>query len=387
MSGLKKLAGRLTVALGLPLVRAVTRKGDGSPPERVLVVRADGIGDLILTIPFLRGLRHAFPTAEISLVAARAARPLLGGCPYVDEVFQLDARGPIFLRPLQAARLGVTVLRGRRFDLAVVPRWDFDGTYASLAAGLSGAPRRVGFSERVTPVKQTVNRGYDSFFTEVVDDRAQRHELERGRVLLEQVAPGSSFDPALELWLDSTDARTADELLAPHGELDGPLVAFCPGGTAGRRRWPLDRYRQVAGGLAREGARVVLVGGPEEAEECAALAESLGTRALSLAGRVGLRETAAALSRCALYVGNDTGPMHIAAAAGVRVVAVSCHPETAADDAFESPARFGPRGVPAKVLRPPAPRPPCRDACVQDEPHCILDVSVEDVAAAAARLL
>jgi ADP-heptose:LPS heptosyltransferase len=83
-----------------------------------------------------------------------------------------------------------------------------------------------------------------------------------------------------------------------------------------------------------------------------------------------------------MYIGNDTGPMHIAAAAGVAVVAVFCHPIGGDALSAYSPARFAPVGVPSRIVRPATATPPCTSACVANEPHCITAVTVDEVLAA-----
>jgi heptosyltransferase-2 len=113
----------------------------------------------------------------------------------------------------------------------------------------------------------------------------------------------------------------------------------------------------------------------------------LGPTATGLAGRTTLRETAAVLERCRLYVGNDSGPLHLAAAGGVPCVEISCHPATGRPDHENSPDRFGPWGVPHVVLRAASPRAPCDGYCGAQAPHCILEVDVDAVVAAADSLL
>jgi len=100
-----------------------------------------------------------------------------------------------------------------------------------------------------------------------------------------------------------------------------------------------------------------------------------------------LGASAALLKRCRLYIGHDTGAMHIAAAVGVPVVEISCHPKTGSPYSWNAPERFGPWGVPCRVLRPERPLPPCREECDAREPHCITQITAEEVLEAAESLL
>jgi heptosyltransferase-2 len=107
---------------------------------------------------------------------------------------------------------------------------------------------------------------------------------------------------------------------------------------------------------------------------------------LNLAGRLTLRQTAALLGRCAIFVGNDSGPMHLAVTQGTAVIEVSCHPVDGPVDHANSPARFGPWQVESRVVRPAHHRAPCHSGCRVRWPHCILGVAVGDVERAVGEL-
>lgn len=115
--------------------------------------------------------------------------------------------------------------------------------------------------------------------------------------------------------------------------------------------------------------------------------QAVQKRAVPLAGRLNLRESTAALSRCAVAVGNDSGPLHLAAAARVPCVEISCHPTTGDVLHNNAPERFGPWGVASSIVRPGAAMPPCSTACVKHAPHCILGVEVDHVETAVVELL
>jgi ADP-heptose:LPS heptosyltransferase len=137
----------------------------------------------------------------------------------------------------------------------------------------------------------------------------------------------------------------------------------------------------------KHGTRIVLLGGKAEQEFAAVLADGLGSTAISAAGVLSLRAAAALLRRCRLYIGHDTGAMHLAAAVGVPVVEISCHPLTGSPYSWNAPQRFGPWGVPSRILQPTKPLPPCRNECDTDKPHCILQIEPDAVIAAAEELL
>src|SRR5262249_47048206 len=148
-----------------------------------------------------------------------------------------------------------------------------------------------------------------------------------------------------------------------------PLAALAPGAGSARRRWPPEKYAAMAGWLASErAARVLVIGGPgEEPLAGPILAQAPG--APSPAGAPRPRQTLPLLRRCQLFVGNDAGPAHLAAAAGAPVVVLCCHPEGGAADHYNSPSRFRPWGTAVRVVQPVA-VPPCTSSCESDGAHC-----------------
>ena len=357
------------------------------PPDarEILVVRLDEIGDVVMTTGLLRALRRAFPEARITLVVRDALVGLLAGCPWVDEVLghtppRAGGRLRTLVRAAAAWWFARTRLRGRRFDLAIQPRWDVDEAGAHLIIRYSRARHRVGYSSDVSPEKARAHRNHDASFTDLSHAPAGAvHEVERSFDLLRMLGI-AVVDESLDLWITEEERLWADAWIAER--LPGPerpVVAVVPGAGSPRRRWPAARFAAVARALAeRPGARIIVLGSPEErtlAEEVALGAPG----AVVAAGELSLRQAAAVISRCHVLVGNDTGPSHIAVAVGTPVVAVFCHPLGAPPGVLNAPERFAPWGVAARVVRPAAPRAPCTGACEGAGAHCILEVGIEEV--------
>jgi heptosyltransferase-2 len=342
--------------------------------------------------PFLRELRAFLPGAWITLVAGPAGYEVAELCPYVDEVLVYDHRVRRFWRPvvlpLRALRLGRGLLRARRFELCVVPRWDTDGYFASLLGYLSGAPHRLGFSEKVTPRKKRLNRGFDRFFTRVLTDDAPRHEVERNELLLRALG-ATPQSGALELWLGADDEAFAERVLQQSPPTSGGLrVGMHLGAGAAQRRWPVESFVALARWIrASQGASFVVVGGHSEREMALQFSGALGDNVTVVVGEASVRQTAALLSRCNLFVGNDSGPKHLAAAAAVPVVEISNFPANGPPWHWNSPVRFAAWGVPHRVVQPARPLAPCQGWCSAREPHCIREVSVEQARSAVAELL
>lgn len=360
--------------------------------RRVLVVRLDEIGDVVMTTPFLRELRRLLPDAWITLVVKPSVYNLVELCPYVNEVLTYDWRGSRLWRPLQchwrALRLAWKHLWQHRFDLAILPRWDTDGYYGTYLAYFSGARWRIGYSEKVTAAKKRDNMGFDRMLTHVLEDNTLKHEVEHNLDVIRFLG-GHVQDKRLELWVDDQDNNFADEILRCNGVEPGDLlVALCPGAGAQKRQWPIDKYAEICVWLRSEyQARLLIIGGPGEEPLGRELQGKLGSSAINLVGKTTLRQATALLKRASLYVGSDAGPMHIAAAVGVPVIEVSCHPQCASPCSANSPQRFGPWGENHHVIQPRAALAPCGDECIASSPHCILGVTVDQVEQAATQLL
>jgi len=289
----------------------------------------------------------------------------------------------------RALALAATRLWRRRFDLAILPRWDADYYHATYLIYFSGAARRVGYSERVVARKQEINAGFDRMLTDALADTSAIHEVDQYLEVLRFLGVEIS-DNRLELWLDPKDRLLAQKLLAQHGMArDDGVIALGPGASLPKKCWPVERFVELGRALVGEyDARFVVVGGPQDGSLGLRLESELGSsRVLNLAGRTTLRQTAAVLECCCLSVTNDTGPMHLAAAAGSPAVQIAWHPRGSPSTDPDSPARFYPWGVPHVVVQSEQATNPCRDSCQSSEPHCILGIQADQVLEAVRGLL
>ncbi|MBI3090856.1 MAG: glycosyltransferase family 9 protein [Candidatus Tectomicrobia bacterium] len=388
---------RVAFFLGEAVVRCFKDRHGGKGTSlavapSLLVVRLDEIGDVVLTSAFLRELRRNAPDSWITLVVKPDVYNLVELFPYVNEVLTYDWRVARYAAPLQrrwrALWLSYRHLWRRRFDMAIVPRWDADYYHAVFLAYVSGADLRVGYSENVSDHKRQVNRGYDRLLTHPLTDRTLKHSVEHNLEVIRFLG-GKVQKDHLELWLGCEDEAFAERALRTHGvRTDDLLIGFGPGSRSPKRIWPLSGFVELSHRLGKEyDARIIVVGGSGEEPLGQELQKQLGAKVINAVGKATLRQTAALLKRCHVYVGNDSGPMHLAAAAGVPVVEISGHPKDGASEHPNSPLRFGPWGVPHIVLQPEAARMPCIDACTAAKAHCILAITVEQVRAAVSQLL
>ena len=388
---------RFTLFWGEPLFFLLGKRGAGGEtglPQRILVVFLAPLGDTVMFTPFLRELRRSLPHSRITLIVVSDLLPLLKACPYVDEAIGFPVfEGLFFEFSRHMAQIGFSMrcLWGRNFDWAINPWWTEDFHRASCLVYLSGAVRRTGYAEETSALKKQHDRGQDLFFTERVRDPEClfKHEVEKALFLLAQAGIPAA-DKRLEVWSGPLEDKVAAGLL----ELKGPaslrarVVALGIGSKLPKRTWPVERYREVAAWLVGNGFRVVVLGSEEEYGLGQELASALSPGAVNLAGRLTLPQVVAVLKRCSLFIGNDSGPMHLAAAAGLPVIEISCHPRDGEPWHYNSPLRYGPLTDPRIILQPPSGAPPCRRACeVKQEAHCILQVGVGQVKEAARKLL
>src|ERR1035437_1355801 len=203
-----------------------------------LVIRLDGLGDVVLTTPLFRELKRAFPKSSCTVVVQEAFRQLLVTNPHIDEI--------IGLRPLQAAWLPARVrsllsvlwlywgrLRGRRFDVAISPRWDVDDRLATFLCSLVDAKERVGYTETASPAKQRHNRGFDAAFNACLSAGPVQHEVLRNLEIV-RALNGTVEDSKLEISPTHRDREFASKLLA-NVPATSALVAVGIGGQQLRR--------------------------------------------------------------------------------------------------------------------------------------------------------
>ena len=361
--------------------------------RRVLVVHPLEIGDVVMLTPFLRALRRLLPSARITLVVTPDVLPLVALCPQVDSVQAYDQKMPPAWRPLRlpgrayrAARL--LAIQEGPFDLALMPRYLEDNCYAAFLAYWSGARWRVGYTEKFSERKRRLNRGFDRLLTHVLPAPPLQHDVLSALDLIRFLGGGVQ-DDALELWWDESDEAAARALLRDGGAAAGDrLIALCPtGGHSALKQWPVENFALLGRWLQSEGARVVLVGGPGDTGLGAVLEEALGGSGMAVrpvinaTGRTTLRGLAALLAQCRCFIGNDAGPMHMAAAVGTPTVALfgsSCR------------QRFGPWGPGHVALSRELPCSPCGRGhtpyrcrtCIYSRPECLHGLAVEQVQAA-----
>jgi len=387
-------SARLAVAVGEPLFRLFGFRGKGplriEEVKSVLIVRLDHIGDVVLMTSLIREFRRGLPDADITLVVPPVVKELFDPCPYVDEVLAFDPRLtghlPLMQRHWRALVLAARHLWRKRIELAILPRFSRDIYHGLFVAYFSGATWRAAYEQ---PRDDAAAR---ADFYRLISHGFQgregiRHEVLRNMEFLEHLGMEPA-DSKLELWIREEDLDRLTEVLSARGIAPEPFVAVAPGAGERKKTWPIERYCTLMPALLeRLGMPIVVVGDSSEwslGEQMAAVDRH---HVFNLCGLLTLRSLVLLFDRCVLFVGNDSGPKHVAAARGTPIVEISLHPATAPAHHAKSPERFGAWGVARKVSRPRRPVPPCTETCASFEAHCIRSVSVRDVMTAVDSLI
>ncbi len=282
---------------------------------RILLIKPCCIGDVVFTTPLLAALRGAYPNAHITWAVNTSIAPMLQEHPHLNTVYAVGetvnpASPPYLFR-------FVRQLRRLRPEIVFVPdrsRW-----YA-LATLLAGIPMRVGLNSG--------GRGFAYTHKAALQPEVVRHEadiyLDLARILGIPTDGLWAFIP-----LTAAAATQAEHTLHQAGLRHGGYLIVHPGGGVNvgmrmlEKRWPAERFAELAERLAKRlDARIVVIGAPSDREAVGRFKAALRDACLDWSERFSLAETAALAVRAALYIGNDNGVGHLAAAAGARVLMI-----------------------------------------------------------------
>lgn len=322
------------------------REIDLSRIKQILVVRTDRIGHFVMTSPLIREVKRSFPEAKVDLIIHPDNAPLAAKCPYTRRVYLYDAshKGKFGLSssPEKAISFYKDKMPKYPYDLALVPKRDLDIHHAVFLAYLSCAPVRIGWSEESYSLKKYVNKGWNQLLTHKLDDESACHDIESALKVLEPLnIQVSNKDP--ELWADDEDNFKVRRKLRLAGIEGHPLVAIGIGATHVSRLWPVNYYVEVGNWLQKEfGYTLVLLGSSEEREVVEKFRSQLSGTAYNAAGDLSLRESYVLLKDCDLYLGNDSAPGHLAAAAKTTSVILSGHALRGDAESASSPERIRP---------------------------------------------
>lgn len=298
---------------------SVTAVPQSDHPCSILVIRGDAIGDLILFLPALGILRRHYEGAKLSLLVGSDAAEFAAVFAPVDEVIPLDRKRYRFNLAYRVHL--IHSLRDRHFDLAVNPLYSRE-PFTDELLYCSGARERIvseGDLNNIDPRTRAANNQYCTHILPA--SPALLQESQRNREFVEQLTGTRISAQEFQPWLPVSEAllREGYDLLNgqgldPHRDL---IVAVSPGASNAIKVWPAAHFARLVDLLAeRFGARVVLCGSRSDQTWGQQVSRLVHVPLTSLIGKTTLAQLAAVLRLCALYIGNDSGPLHIAVASG-----------------------------------------------------------------------
>jgi ADP-heptose:LPS heptosyltransferase len=328
-------------------------------PRNILVIDFGQLGDVVMSLPALRAIRDHFPKARISVAVGKPGNEVVEMCGYADATIVVDR---VSLRdgfkPVSVLRIFQLVkeVRRKEFDF-VIDLHSLSET--NLLGFLSGAPKRL-FSRRPGRSLDFLSRFHP--LPPVDRNDPKQHLTDRYLAVLEPLGI-RDVQRLPRLTSGLADDREVDKLLRKtKADADAPLIGLFPGAGHVGRRWPLERFAELADFLVRnDGVRVVVFVGPEERALSRQMREMFPSDTVMVRD-LSIRQLVAAQARLSVFVSNDTGPMHLAAAVGTPIVMLSDH---------RAPDTYVPINEPKRVIRSSA----------------VAELSVEEVYAATRQLL
>ncbi len=345
-------------------------------PKRILIIRVDLIGDLVMSLPAIRVLKRTYPEAEIDLLAVPSSAKVVASDPDIAQVIAYDPN--IWRRPkalLQWRNWRNLFVLWRRlhahhYDIAI----NLFGEWASALILLSGAQRRLGFS----------HENYPGFLTDSVtgrhwDSNDSKHEVDYCLELAQAAgATTTPEDRIPHLAVDPNVVQQVEQLLQNEGmQTNRPLIACHVSSNNGyAKRWPVPYWATLIDRLIREDRiQVVLTGAPDDMPLIMEVIQCMREQPINLAGKTSLTQLAALYKHANLLITGDSGPMHIAAAVGTPLIAI--HGPT-------DPALSGPISPTATIMRSAIWCSPCYNAkgpadCRFHTTQCMKDITPTQV--------
>jgi heptosyltransferase-2 len=340
-------------------------------PENILVVQTAFLGDLILTLPLVQTIKAAFPAAQIDMLVVPKTSDALQNNPSLRSILVFDKRGVDsgiggFIR-----RTGA--IKKHHYDTAFLPHRSLR---SAALARFAGIPRRIGFQTSAGRLLQTDTVKYDP----------SAHEIDRNLSLLGAVGVSPAGRQFPELYPSRTDRDVVEGVLRSSGLTAGEeLIAIAPGTVWNTKRWPPDRFAELAAKLVSGGSRVVLVGGRGDSGLITPYLQRENlTRIIDTAGQLTILQSAELIRRCRVLVCNDSAPMHLAVAVRTPVVAIfgATIPEFGFAPIGERDIVLETKGLSCR---------PCSihggDVCPVKTFVCMLDITVDRVVKAVEKLL
>ncbi|MBU4208531.1 MAG: lipopolysaccharide heptosyltransferase II [Proteobacteria bacterium] len=336
--------------------------------KRILIRATNWVGDAIITTPAIRAVRKNFPEAKISLLAKPWVAPIFYNNPYIDNILLYDAAGKH--KGLSGIPRLSRELRKKNFDIAILFQNAFE---AALIAFWAGIPNRLGYNTDARSLLLT-------HCIRLKPAMKRVHQIDYYLGILEG-ASLKSDGRQLTLVVTDEERKHTEEILAKHGITgEDRLIGINPGAVFGSaKRWFPERYATLGVRLQEySGARIAIFGGPGEKALGQYISELMESRCVNFCGKTSLREAIALIERCQLFITNDSGLMHVAAALDTPQIAIFGSTDY---------VTTRPSSPKSQIIRVPVPCSPCLKPDCPIDHRCMKNITVEMVYDAAVKLL
>ncbi len=333
-------------------------------PRKILIRATNWIGDAIMTTPAVRTIRRNFPEAEISILVHPWVADVFNASPYIDHIIPYQKKS--VHSGLRGIRRLSRELKRQNFDLAVLLQNAFE---AALIVKLAGIPLRLGYSRDCRGILL-------SHAIALKKERKTIHQVHYYQGLLADAGLKPGPDK-LFLKISQKDKDSAARFIKAQ---DGPLIGLNPGAAYGpAKRWPAEKYADLAYRVERNYQARVMVFGTDDDRQTAAVIARRCKNIIDLTGRTSLAEAMALIEQCRVFVTNDSGLMHVAAALNTPLAVIF---------GSTNPVTTGPFSKNNIILRRPLPCSPCmKTHCQQNNFACMNNIGVKDVLTAVDTLL
>lgn len=357
----------------------------GAEPKKksILLICRHPLGDTVVESPFIRAVRENYPQHHIMMICAPENYNLLELCPYVDEIVPYSGKveGSFYKTHLRQIRqFAKEHYADKDFDLAIISSTCMPSLIEGWLVYLTHAKRRATFTEKLNAGQHREYMGaYDRFFTDVLDSIGEVHEVENNNALLRHLGIEVK-DDSYELWTDEKDTQTIAKLWQEKQIDDNKIKIIVNLSTSSKSKdWPVERYIEVCRAVREKyDVEYILIGAGENAREYGDI--FLGQiQAHDFINATTIRQTAEVMRRANMYLGGDTGPLHMAAALKLSGIAVY-KSAVNTNITYNYVKRLYPWQAEINPVYPLKALVGCEmDGCVKDRPHCIMQITGDKV--------
>jgi len=366
-----------TLTQTIPITTDPTWQADWAAAERILCIRLDSLGDMVMTTPALKALKADRPQRHLTLMTSVAGATIAPYLPMIDDVMVYDAPWLKATAPRQSSQPEfdrVQELRDRQFDAAIIfTVYSQNPLPSAFMCYLADIPLRLAHC-RENPYQLLTHTIRDP-----EPDQFTRHEVQRQLDLVASIGARAQGDTRLTVTTSPVaQCRMALRLRELGLTGDRPWLVIHPGATAPSRRYSPEGFAEVGRSLQAQGMAIVFTGTAAERELVASIQQQMQAPSISLAGQLDVADLIALLEAAPLLLSNNTGPVHLAAALGTPVV----------DLYALTNLQHTPWQVPQRVLFHDVPCRVCyRSICPEGHHHCLERVTPDQVVAAIQDLL